>query len=155
MSGFLYWMCMMIINRRRHHADEVFSCHIFNIQCHGNTLSSSTTTYLLLNSYSFRAQESIPIDIIFLRKKMVPKSGSEFETSLRSTTNFLKKNKKSVGGMKKTSKKISVSESNEKIEIDNFQQGGQRKKEIQIFGINFVCKVLHFLNFRTRSKRRN
>ena len=86
---------------------------------------------------------------------MVPKSGSEFETSLRSTTNFLKKNKKSVGGMKKTSKKISVSESNEKIEIDNFQQGGQRKKEIQIFGINFVCKVLHFLNFRTRSKRRN
>ena len=69
---------------------------------------------------------------------MVPKSGSEFETSLRSTTNFLKKNKKSVGGMKKTSKKISVSESNEKIEIDNFHQGGQRKKEIQIFGINYV-----------------
>ena len=59
---------------------------------------------------------------------MVPKSGFEFETSLRGTTNFLKKNKKSVGGMKKTSKKKSVNESNERKEIDNVQQEGQRKK---------------------------
>ena len=65
---------------------------------------------------------------------MVPKSdGFDFETSLRGTTNFLKKNKKSLSGMRKTSKKISNDESHEnvkeKIEIAPSKQRGQRKKE--------------------------
>ena len=71
---------------------------------------------------------------------MVPKSGCDFETSQRVTTNFLKKNKKSFSGMKKTAKKISVVESKEKKEINPLKQEKVRKKVciFQIFGVKNI-----------------
>ena len=65
---------------------------------------------------------------MFTEIKMVPKGGFEFETSLRDTRNFIKKNKKSFSGTKKTSKKISLAETQESKEIKKLNHGGDHQK---------------------------
>ena len=70
---------------------------------------------------------------------MVPKSGCDFETSQRVTTNFLKKNKKSFSSMKKTAKKISIAEEKKNKEIDHLEPESERKQE-------YIFSILVFVN---------
>ena len=81
---------------------------------------------------------------------MVPKSGCDFETSQRVTTNFLKKNKKSFSSMKKTAKKISIAEEKKNKEIDHLEPESERKQEY-IFSIlsfrKYICTSLKGVYF--------
>ena len=76
---------------------------------------------------------------------MVPKSGCDFETSQRVTTNFLKKNKKSFSSLKKTAKKISIAESKKNKEIDHLEPESNREQEYIFSILFFVNMVAHKL----------